>query len=698
MKVRLYVIVMLILVMPNSNLFGQQQVEINKKEFKHSKNGYKEALNSIKKADSYYQIGIPGAYRIALKDYLEAYTYNQNNAELNYKIGACYLHSTEKSRALSFLQKAYKEKEDVSPDITYLLGWALHLNYDMDDAIDFFNKFKKDQELLPKKNQLSILSTVDKKIKECETAKKLINEPIRVFIDNLGQNVNSQYPDYGPIISADESMLIFTSRREDAVGGELDPHDFQYNEDLYISYNDKKTGWSKAVNMKSLNTSEHDASIGLSPDGQILYTYKSTPNGTIFQSILEGDNWSKTKELGKNINSKYNETSASISYDGRYLYFVSDRPKDDFGYASSGGSDIFVSEKRHDGSWGPARNVGAPINTENNEEGVFIHPDGITMYFCSDRDESMGGYDIFYSESDEDGNWKQPVNIGYPVNTTDDDVFFVTAGNARYAYYSSAREGGYGLQDIYRITFLGPEKIIVFGAEDILIAGSNTTIQQQVKHEPVDVKNSRLTIIKGTIKDAVNGNPVSASIDVIDNDNNELISTLRSNISTGKYLVSLPSGKNYGIIIKADEYLFHSENVDARDVFSYHEINRDILLDKIEIGAKIILRNVFFDFEKGTLDKTSYPELNRILDILNAYPNISVEIGGHTDNIGSLKSNTELSDIRAKSVFNYLISRGIARSRLSSKGYAYLYPIATNDTEEGRQENRRVEIKIVGIK
>lgn len=705
MKIKIYHLVLCLTIIFGFQiqLLAQQPVVINKKEFKQSSNGYKDAMSSIKYADTYYLMNQPGAYRMALKEYEKAYEYNQNNAELNYKIGACYLYSAEKAKAIDFLQKAYKAKPGVASDIHYLLGWALQLNYEFEEAIKYYRMFKAEQGDPDAKKSKSksegITYDVDKRIKECETGKKLVENPIRVFIDNLGSSVNSKFPDYGPVITTDQSVVVFTSRREGSTGEQIDPNDLLYYEDLFVAYyDDAKKEWSQAINMRSLNTEGHDASVGLSPDGQILYTYKGVPDGTIFESLLKGDNWSKPKELNSNINTKLQETSASISYDGKYLYFISDRPKDGQGNPCVGGKDIFVCEKQKNGNWGPSKVLDPPINTKYDEEGVFMHPDGVTMYFCSKREGSMGGYDIFYSESDGAGNWSEPINIGYPVNTPDDDVFFVVAGNARYAYYSSAREGGYGLQDLYRITFLGPEKMMVMGTEDILIASSTATIQQKVEQQVVEVKKVRLTIMKGTVTDALSGLPLEATIEIIDNEKNELITTLTSNSSTGKYLVSLPSGKNYGIAVKSDGYLFYSENINIPEATAYQEVTKDIVLSKVGIGSKIVLKNIFFDYGKETLRETSFPELDRLVTLLESYPNMTIEIGGHTDSHGSLKLNTDLSEARAKSVVDYLVSKGISVSRLSYKGYAYSQPIATNDTEEGRQQNRRVEFKVVSIK
>lgn len=701
-RIKLYIGIIAIATLFISQVsYSQVNIGIDKKSFKTAeKNGYKEALNSIYNGDEYFATNSIGGYTKALEEYLSANRYNSECAELNYKIGVCYLYTNEKKKSISYLDKAYKLNKEVSFDIKYVLGRAYQVNGQYNDAIDNYNDFKRsDYEAVIKKMKIDKAKfSVEARIKECENAAKLSEEPVRVFIDNLGSNINSKYSDYGPVISTDESMMIFTSRREGSTGSEID-YDHQYFEDLYISYNEGKNRWSQAMNMKNLNTSEHDASVGLSPDGSILYTFKGTPDGNLYESKLKGEDWSKPKELNKNINTKYHETSISISSDGKILYFVSERPKDEYGTASKGGKDIFVSEKTAKGDWGPAKNIGAPINTEFDEEGVFIHPDNRTMYFSSKREGSIGGYDIFYSELDDNGNWGEPVNLGVPINTPEDDVFFIVAGSGKYAYLSSAREGGFGMQDIWRITFLSPERPMQAGTEDNLIACSNASIQTVVQQETVEVKKVRLTIMKGTISDVDTDKPVEASIEIVDLEKDEIFATLESNASSGKYLISLPSGKNYGITAKADGYLFHSENVDVPAATSYQEIIKDIKLKPINVGATIVLANIFFDFNKSTLRDISKAELDNLIKLLTIdYPKMTIEIGGHTDNVGSLDYNMKLSSNRAKAVVDYLINHGVEKERLSYKGYAYQQPIAPNDTEDGRQKNRRVEFKIISLK
>ncbi len=698
-KIKILLLVLLggILMCPFLSV-AQVDVDISKRDFKHRKSGFRDAWKAIKEADDFYANKSKGALKRALPYYKEAAAYNRNYPPLNYKLGACYMADKKVDKAIEVLEKAYQKDQAVAYDILYMLGRAYHYNYKFDKAIETINKFINTYQGTGDSDyDEAIIDKARQRIEQCNNAKKFYNNPIRVFVDNLGPAINTKYPEYGPVITADESMIIFTSRREVTTGGERDPKDFQYYEDLYMSVKDKQGRWTNATNMRDLNTDGHDASIGLSYDGQILFTYNGTPTGTIMESKLEGDEWSEPEEMSKHINTKYHETSASVSPDGKYLYFVSDRKKDDYGQESYGDKDIYYCEKTEKGKWGKVKNIGPTINTEHNEEACFIHADGRTIYFSSEGHSSMGEYDIFYSEKDEEGSWSEPVNLGYPINTPDQDVFFVMAGSGRFGYYSTVRESGYGGQDIYRITFLGPEKLMVHGTEDKLIASLSSTISDKIVADEVDVKTVRLTLLKGTVTDAISEMPIRAEIEIVDNEKNEVINVTNSNSSTGKYMVSLPSGKNYGISVKAEGYLFHSENFNIPAAKGYQEVIKDIVLSKVGVGSKIVLKNIFFDYDKATLRPESYPELERLHKLLENYKDMRIEIGGHTDNRGSLKYNTELSEARAKAVVDYLENMGIDKDRLEYKGYAYLKPIDTNDTDEGRQNNRRVEFKVLSV-
>ena len=663
-----------------------QNVEFNKENFGGDKEGLKKALNDIKEGDKYY-LESEVKYKLAIDYFLNANKFNPNNAELNYKIGKCYLYSNDKTKCIAYFEKSYQLNPNLTEDIRYFLARGYHLDMQFDKAIEHYKAYKDKPKVKDKQEEVK---DALKKINECNIGKEQVKNPARVFIDNLGQTINTKYPEYGPVISADESVLIFTSRRDNTTGGAMDPYIYEYFEDIYIS--DNTSGkWSPARNMgQPINTEEHDAIMGLSADGQKLFIYKDDKgDGNIYECDLEGEFWSKPRKLDKNINTFFHESSACLSPDGRVLYFVSDRPE-----GSLGGRDIFMSNKEDKGKWGKAINLGPAINTPYNEESVFIHPDGKTLYFSSQAHKNIGGYDIFKSVN-ENGKWSEPVNLGYPINTPDDDVFFVLSASGKHGYFSSFRPDGYGEKDLYLITFLGSEKPLALNTEDNLIASIAEPVREIIIEPVVEVTTAKITILKGVVTDASNQQPLEADIELVDNQKNEVIATFKSNSKSGKYLISLPSGKNYGIAVKATGYLFHSENFDIPAVADYQEITKDVQLKNVAVGSKIVLRNIFFDFAKYSLREESTSELGRLTQLLINTPTLRIEISGHTDNKGSAETNQKLSENRAKAVVDYLIQHGINSNRLEYKGYGFTQPIATNDNEEGRQLNRRTEFKIL---
>jgi outer membrane protein OmpA-like peptidoglycan-associated protein len=342
------------------------------------------------------------------------------------------------------------------------------------------------------------------------------------------------------------------------------------------------------------------------------------------------------------------------------------------------------------------KNLGKTINTELNEEGVFIHPDGKTIYFSSEAHTSMGGYDIFRSRL-ENGKWTEPVNLGWPINGPGDDVFFVVNANGRHGYYASAKKGGVGSQDIYMITMLGPEKPVMYNTEDQLLAGVSTPVLDVAPEPKVEISANQLTLFKGTMTSEASGQPIDAKILITDNEAGVLITESESNPKTGKFLITLPSGKNYGIAVEAEGFLFHSENFDLPEGGDYQIVNKDIKLKKVEVGKKIVLRNIFYEFNKATLTPESKTELANLVQLLTENPTLRVELGAHTDSKGSDTYNQSLSEKRAQSVVDYLAQAGIPSDRLVAKGYGEAQPIADNGTEEGRKENRRTEFKVLGL-
>ena len=613
-------------------------------------------------------------YRKGLPYLENAYKINPDNLETCYYLGKTYYIIGKKEKCLPLFEKIYKTNPNFKPDVTEYYAYALHFEMKFDEAMKIYAKLR-DQYKPTSKEFLAY----EKLISQCKNGKELIKKPVEVIIENAGPEINTEYPDFAPVVTADDEEMIFTSRRPDCLG-DIAPDGFHY-EDLYIST--KKDGkWTKGINMgTTINTTGHDASIALSADGSKLYIYRDVNGGDIYYSTLKGNKWSEPKNIGKPINSNDYEPSVCISADGKWLFFVSNRP------GGKGGRDIYLCEMGKNGKWSEPRNL-EEINTEQDDDAPFFHPDGKTLYFSSKGHSSMGGFDIFKSELKPNGKFSKPLNLGYPINTTDDDIYFVITASGRHGYYASSKAGGYGEKDIYIITFKLPEVATIETTEP------NLKIED--KEAPISVISTpSLILLKGIVTDAQTGKPVEATLFIIDNEKNDTLYEITSNSTTGKYLVTLPSGKNYGIVAQAPNYLFHSENFDIAQNTAYQEVQKDIQLKAIKKGEKIILKNIFFDFDKATLRKESIAELERLHKILTDNPKIKIKIGGHTDNVGSDAYNQQLSEKRAKAVVDWLIQHGIDASRLQYQGYGESAPIATNETEEGRQLNRRTEFEII---
>ena len=660
-----------------------QNVEFSKDRFSNDKDGLKVAQREIKEGNEWYDMD-PSRYELALPHFLAAQKFNPDNALLNFKIGDCYLHSGFKPRALAYLQKAYQLNPDVDPIIHYLLGRGLHLNARWQDAI------KEYKTALPNAigaDKAGWAADIQKKMQECQYGQQLMRKPTRVFIDNAGAGINSPYPEYGPVISADESVMLFTSRRDNSTGGQKDPETGGFFEDVYQSTRLPDGHWSPARNLGTpINSDGHDATVGLAPDGQRLLIYVEDNGGDLHESELRGTEWRKPQKLGTRINSRGHESSAAYSPDGRTLYFVSDKE------GGLGSRDIYKVPME---GRGPAQNLGSVINTPYGEEGVFLHPDGKTMYFSSEGHNSMGGYDIFKSVY-ENGQWSKPENLGWPINTPDDDVFFVISASGRHGYYSSFRDDGQGSKDIYQITFLGAEKPPVLSQEDQLLASRAQPVKETLLAAAVPIATAQVTILKGTVTDEATKQPLEATIDVVDNVLNQTIASFRANGQSGRYLVSLPSGVNYGIVVRQEGYLFHSENFDVPAGAAYSEVVKDVALKKLDLGVKVVLNNIFFDFDKATLRPESTAELERLQKLLAETPALRLEISGHTDNVGKADYNKDLSQRRANAVVDYLIQHGVSAGRLTFAGYGDTQPVESNITKSGRQLNRRTEFKVIG--
>lgn len=682
---------------------GQKDVEFDKKNFKDQKSEFKEALKALKQADELMSPAPVPKYKEAIDFYKQAFDFNQNSAYVNYQLGICYLNTVNKFSCLKYFESAFALNPKKFPDIQYYLGRGNHLNANWDKAIDhyklYFNK-------LDSKSDQDEMLHVNKLIEECRVGKKLVNSPVRVWIDNMSKAVNSIYPEYGMIMTADASEIYFTSRRDNTTGGKKDEFINEYFEDVYRSKRLGQDKWSNAENIGGpINTKGHDAAVALSPDGSKMIVYiDDKGDGNLYESIRKGDEWSKPKIFNKEISGPYHEPSAWYSSDGKYLYFVSDRPLEKKGDAKD--KDIYVATWNADKEkWLDVERLPETVNSPYDEDGIFLHPDGKTLYFSSKGHESMGGYDVFKTVKNDDGSWSKPENLGYPINTPDDDVFFVVAANGRIAYMTSFREGGMGDKDLYKVTFLGKEKEPVLNTENILLARSGKPTSVLNVAPEVEITGSKMAILKGIIVDSKSNEPLKAEVELIDNEKNELVATFTSDEVSGKYLVSLPAGKNYGIAVKKDGYLFHSENINIKNSLGYVEVDKTISLKKVNVGEEIVLKNIFFDLNKFSLREESQNELNRLIGLMNDNPSLIIEIGGHTDSRGAQSYNQKLSENRAKTVVDYLIQGGIDANRLSFKGYGMNKPIVSDDEiamlksnkakEDAHQENRRTAFKVV---
>lgn len=497
----------------------------------------------------------------------ELYQNDKNNANINYNLGLTYLKSfdvKEKGKALPYLKKA---SENVSPGYTpfnarekkapidafYYLALAQHHDYQFLEAKQNLQEFKK---YINDKHYL--WDEVDKRMRMADYAQQAIMNPVDIVVNNLGGELNTFYPDYSPVVRIDETAIYFTSRRLRADSSNYmiyDTQDGMLFEDLYVSFKDEENDtWGPAQPL-NINTSGHEATINLSVDGRTLYIYKDiNGNGELFESKLLSDSagyetWSTPKKLGSDINSKAYETHVTITPDGKNLYFISDR---EGGY---GGKDIYVCNILPTGNWALARNAGPVLNTKFNEDGVYMHPDGKTMYFSSDGHESMGGYDILYSTLTDTG-WTPPTNMGYPINSTDDDVFFITTPDGKRAYFSSFKEGGYGEKDIYMLQLIDAEETAI-----TLYRGEFTFIDRNVP-------------------------PPGATVSIINNDTGEPIGYYTPRQRDGQFSAILATNTSYHFIYEADDYETYEEDIYVPASANYQEIYKEIKLKPVRVGDK----------------------------------------------------------------------------------------------------------------
>lgn len=720
-----------------------QNIEFKISNFPNKKSEFKEAFSNYRKGMKYFEMG-PHFFDDALDYYLKANEFNPNEAKLNYQIGVIY-SMRKNEKAIKYFEKAMSLDSYYMVHGYYSIAEELHHEKKWDQAINEYNQYIKLLEETRPKIRKGERFLIDEDIKhtkvriqQCENGKLSSDSITPIIIENLGPSVNSAYPDYAPVLNKDENLLIFTSRREGNLGKKYANNDVFPYEDIYYSIKNENGTWSEAKKIEGkINTKKHDASVWLSPDGNRLLVYRYKADGNLYEANKLENGWSKPKRIPY-INSGYRETHASVTEDGKTIYFTSDNPKLTKGEMLDIFKITYDEEKK---KWSKPENVGDVINTPYDESCVYISPDGKTMYFSSEGHSSIGGLDLFKSEW-VDGKWSSPVNIGYPVNTTHDDIFISVSQDQTSFYMDSDRREGQGDKDIYRVVDLSsvkvPLKIIVkdastgkeMDAEIKLIDPLNETID--LKREEVGQYESSLNsfkkyelivnangyqeqkftfdtkitrpdsisitkivnlepagyyVLKGHVKDIYSKSLIPAEIQIIQLDNG-----LSANVSgsDGNFETSLLNRKEYQIKITAEGYTPYVETLSLNS-----ELEKDFMLSLI--GVNVVLQNIYFDFDKSTLRSESIKELKNLKSIMESTPTYKVEIAGHTDNIGTANYNYSLSNRRAKAVVNWLISEGIAKNRLSHKGYGFDKPAASNDTEKGRQQNRRVEFRLIPL-
>jgi outer membrane protein OmpA-like peptidoglycan-associated protein len=610
----------------------------------------------------------------------------------NYDAGYLHLLTIGKELGVKYFLRVYRQNPAYRFDLEYWIGKSYQYGLDFDNALLFYNRYK--QKVISKSSYQGKdkvpMETVDKSIVECINGKELVANPGNFSIVNIGREINSEFEDYGPVLNEEENEIIFTTRRRDNNLNQNVAEDNKPFEDIFISR--KNNGvWSYAANIgERINTPFHDSNLALSADGNTLYILKDEGGGDIYHCTrLSNGSWGPPVPLPGIINSSYEEKSITISKDGKTLYFSSNRP------GGLGGSDLYKATKDTKGEWSNVKNLGAKINTEFDEEGPFIDYDLVTLYFSSKGHKNMGSYDIYKSVFDAKKNvWSEPENLGYPINTPDDDIFYITSSDGKRAYYSSVREDGLGYTDIYLITT--PE-----GMKDV--APVVTTKNDPVVETPVDkqpVKQPPVTQplrYLVTIVDAQSKAPLAVKVRLQGLNDNVIVSSTPVEAGVYEFRVTNKTAKDYRLSIEKEGYVFVNENVRIQGASGGEQsLNRTIQLRKLAVGTVSILRNIYFDYDRATFTTASYTDLNKLETMMRQNTQIRVEISGHTDNYGHWQYNTKLSQKRAEAVKDYLTKKGIDPRRIKAVGYGESKPLATNDDEdEGRELNRRVEFKVL---
>ncbi len=636
--------------------------------------------DSVALGQQYYDIGMETydfTHRKQAKDaFLLALQYDPNNAKAHFMAGKSIMLTVRKEEALPHFLRAIELDPEVDEEVFYYIGMAYHHTYMFEKAIEYYQLHRKKLIRSLDFEKSKQIIEVDRKIFECRNAEIYLSHPVDVEIELLSQNINSEYPDYAPSISSDESVMVFTSRRDDNVNPVI-ADDHEYYEDIFISTGENGK-FGKAKNMGApINTNFHNASISLSPDGKELFIYSSVNGGDIYESDLQPDGSWSTPSAVEGINSPYLESSVSVTEDLQTIYFSSNRPG---GY---GGTDLYMA-KWDRNQWGEPVNVGSKINTEMDEDGVFISANGGHLYFSSNGHAGMGDLDIYRTEIDPETNdWIKPLNLGYPINSVENDIYFVLSGDEKTAYYSSVGLESVGEQDIYRIDMSNYEPITIA-----------QIIARESAAEPiVKIPDSSLVKFDLTVLDSETRDKLNAEVTLLKESTGTRL--VPEEVDSGTYHVEFYASNAERYLVTAGK-----ENYDSFS-FPLYVIGKGreeiTLAETITLNASrasnVNLINVYFELDSDA--PISMQGIHFLELMMKEQPETHVELAGHTDNTGDEQYNKDLSLRRANAVKKYLVNSGISSDRIKTVGYGEERPMATNETLNGRKLNRRTEFRII---
>jgi outer membrane protein OmpA-like peptidoglycan-associated protein len=608
---------------------------------------YEKAIEAFNQRD---YIGVEENLNSAIKkdpQFIDAYLLRAELYRLNYQV----------QNQISDLTRAVEIDPLYFPYVHYNLGMAFWSTGNYNDAYKSFNDF-----LALEKGKETSREKAKEFLLKCEFAQSLVDNPVEFKPISMGDSINTENDEYWPSLSIDGSTFIYSVLLLDSTQKTITGH-FAHQEDFFIS--EKVNGlWTKGKALGyPINTPGNEGALKISADGNIVvYTACNRSDGygrcDIYFAYKTTTGWTRATNAGKTINSSHSEKQPCLSADANTLYFSSNRP------GGFGEMDIWYSELDDQGYWGEPINMGSTINTPYDEESPFFHPDNQTFYFSSYGHRGLGMKDIFYSRINDSANWQTPVNIGYPINTYQDEIGLFIDNTGENAYYSTNYNTD--SRNIYQFTL------------------------------PIEARPHSVSYLKGIVTDIETNSPLEATLVLLNAITGKKIMEVKSKKENGEFLICLPSGNQYALNVSCSNYLFHSVHFNLKNVYSYNNpYEQNIQLQPIKINESVVLQNIFFEYDSFHLMPESTAELKKIEEYINNNPDWIFEIGGHTDQSGSADYNMELSEKRAKTVYEFLLSKNINPNSLTYKGYGELMPITKNGTPEDKAANRRTELKIV---